>query len=1749
MRKLLFLFIIILAGAGCNGKRPAETEFKFDAEIRSILADARVELYSDDRLIGEGQTDELGSASLMNISAVQKLSVKVCGGNVTLFNGGSPVAWSGCLQKSFDADMKGRKILIVDFISTLASFYTSETAFREWLDYLSAETDAAPEANTTLTDSAKRWLWHLGLAKIAKVTSDSQETTPETRFSTEKLLNLLANDLKDNNKIDGSSGENFGLLKIDQNILKGVLADILPTVSENFSSADLHEWTKHLRDSDAAFFGGTDGGTDSSAPTVTIEKPAYGEVVSGIVPIRASAKDNNKIIGLSCSIPDSGISLEDEEEASELFSSQLDTTLLDDGEITLKCVATDGLNTGSAELKARISNNNRVIFKPFVTNQVTSAEALEIYDFSGRLIKELKDFDTEKESLLLAPGRYRFVVKGGNYMPVFIEDSAILSFDLETRAEVKAESETSVTATPLTTLREALYRALLKKGSSEKEAETKSLDLISNHFDRDFPLYIEPKPKKMLSESSKYFIILASLEMLAGLIAGEQEQNFAAVSVSDVMTALLNDLAQDETAVLDGFGEIGGFKSDSYLFRYWYAIAVKLFLEDAKNPTELGFSDLQTVISSISTDTSELFPDDIEPKKVTDQPPVIADKQFRHTESGEYQNYSAENIIYANSDPFFVRFSVKPSDKGNLGIREVAISGDAAASSLQKDEESGLFYAVVSFLPESSDGALSVNIEAYDDARNRGTATMMAVKDTRPPVIEKPEENLSEIVYATLPYYVAYQISEENPHITKFSIVQNGTAADEMATLNDPLSGQIGIRREDIAEDGLYELKIKSTDLATNSSARSIYIFFDTNPPELNYSLDPMLNGYGFTNSETLKVTLLPNDDNTPPEYIRCEHFKEGAWVADGEGNYSNIFTISHADGEISEKFRAVDSAGNTNDLTLHYFVDTTPPVLTIHNKESLSTNHFRLGSEELKLSVTCEDANFDKIIYSIDSTGATELENQAETTPLVIESDGMHSVKVSCFDKAGNETGDTISIFIDNTPPEIIFTPQTIPTSNHDSANVVFSVIEENLQKIEYAYTWNGTRFPSSGFYEIQPDNSASYSRTIPAPSDAAAVDLSGKVSDFVVEVRATDKAKNQSSNETGFTIDKEPATLLGVSPWIQQSGVQTLMISALTTESITGTEQCPVLRIYAKNQNGGMIQDITTKKTASNHSLFASGSLTVCSYNLGPADINTTYTIAVAPEDEFENFTTDISKCKHLNTVEEAFCFAGFFSTDSPSLNLEIVGESNQKISYTITTNGAVQSCKIYDLDNNEKKSCGSAVYPKSNQLSVSDLDDGKYYISVTARNTSNNILYTKNHYFTVDKEHDTFSCDISFSYSDPQKKYASDKNALILNVQADAPGGLQEVQVYLEGRRLHASALYSGALSCEDEFCFDNSYSEKILDWHGRFDPVLIEFAPTKSSLFSPFLPWSLSRQVVDISNVADGVYERYKCVIKSKDYWRDPVTVAKNFSPALNIGRNASSLTAIETIDYAGKDYFTIKFRPSIFSKMKISNDLQNGFGNDIGIKASASPTLQNICYSKNELSDAYLYRRNDKARLREIKLNKISYNSSERKYTAELLTVVDPYSYNKVWCGTYDESDLSVSQKIECSDAFSKGCSARECGKWEDSDGWMSDEYCASPDVYCSPDETVHYFDNTKLAAQKICKGSWLNNVCQGGFFQTCEEYLGVHGEAADICTPQINFHYVPIDTKITVSDDFSKSSVSTTPIASPSDSCRLLHSK
>ncbi|HPG35370.1 MAG TPA: hypothetical protein PLG63_03465, partial [bacterium] len=487
MKKFFLTALIPVVLFSCDTKRPDVENLEYSLTVNSIQNGANVEVLDGETVVVSGTTDESGAVTFSGLNAVKTLTVKVCKGTATLVSSADPVAWTGCNETEFTPEDKQDIVVTVDFLSTFISKYDSETSTEEWMDYLGLTTLTSPTLQTSLTDSTKRYLWYQGIAKIAENVSKANSVTPETMYSTENLLNLLLADLADDNIINGSTEAKFGTLNVEALILKSVLADAIPEVSETFKTADLKTWTDKIRYSDAKFLGGSGEGVDSEKPVIEIETPEDGSVIFGNVEVKATATDNVKVTGLNCTVTGDGMpELEDTDVDDDKFSAVFDSKLIADGSLKIKCIASDGTSLSEKEITVTVSNSNQVTLSAFVTNPLTLWDSVTVYDSSDNKVLATSFEEEEAAVISLAPGTFRIVFKGGIYAPVFLNDETI-EFDstLETRVTVKAGEKTSTVATPLTTLREHLYRALKEKDDSK--AETKSFDLISEHIDSDFP--------------------------------------------------------------------------------------------------------------------------------------------------------------------------------------------------------------------------------------------------------------------------------------------------------------------------------------------------------------------------------------------------------------------------------------------------------------------------------------------------------------------------------------------------------------------------------------------------------------------------------------------------------------------------------------------------------------------------------------------------------------------------------------------------------------------------------------------------------------------------------------------------------------------------------------------------------------------------------------------------------------------------------------------------------------------------------------------------------------------------------------------------------------------------------------------------------------------------------------------------------------------------------------------------------------
>ena len=364
MKKIFCFFLcsaLFFLAVSCDGKRPDNGILEFDLMVRSLQKNASVEVLSEDRAILSGKTDENGMARFGSVRNIGGLKIKVCGGTVDLVSSKESVAWNGCMEKSVRAAEEVEVTAVVDFLSTFIGKYRAETSQTEWFEYLDISGDVFPELQSSLTDATKRYLWQQAFSKIAETVSVANNTAPETQFSTENLLLLLADDLGDDNVINGSTYAKFGSAIVGSAFMKGLLSDFLSEVSDRFSATELKEWSEKIRHSEAAFLGGEDGGESGISIEISVypegNKGAEVEYFSGAVAVEAKAEPESMIVSLNCSAD--GEKMADKDEKAAFFQGSFTTeNIKEEKDILIRCDASNGITLESVEKTISVSNDS-----------------------------------------------------------------------------------------------------------------------------------------------------------------------------------------------------------------------------------------------------------------------------------------------------------------------------------------------------------------------------------------------------------------------------------------------------------------------------------------------------------------------------------------------------------------------------------------------------------------------------------------------------------------------------------------------------------------------------------------------------------------------------------------------------------------------------------------------------------------------------------------------------------------------------------------------------------------------------------------------------------------------------------------------------------------------------------------------------------------------------------------------------------------------------------------------------------------------------------------------------------------------------------------------------------------------------------------------------------------------------------------------------------------------------------------------
>ena len=276
----------------------------------------------------------------------------------------------------------------------------------------------------------------------------------------------------------------------------------------------------------------------------------------------------------------------------------------------------------------------------------------------------------------------------------------------------------------------------------------------------------------------------------------------------------------------------------------------------------------------------------------------------------------------------------------------------------------------------SKEGKYTFDVEAKDKAGNRSEISLSFTVD-----VTNPKVVITGIIDRFFNKNVkpVYKITDTNLDTGKSSV-----------TLNDkPFESGTSIK-----EEGEYVLKAVGTDLATNTTKRTIIFTLDKTSPKIEFV--EAIDGNYFT--EAIIPELLISDLS---EYTIISQTLNGKAYELGD-------EISE-DGKYVLALEVVDKAGNTSTVSVEFIIDQTPPKF-IYSGAKNGGKYY----ETVNLTVSLENP-FDtikEVLVNGEVATADFVEENGQTVVKMKFSEiGEYKLDLYATDEAGNETRDVFTL------------------------------------------------------------------------------------------------------------------------------------------------------------------------------------------------------------------------------------------------------------------------------------------------------------------------------------------------------------------------------------------------------------------------------------------------------------------------------------------------------------------------------------------------------------------------------------------------------------------------------------------------------------------------------------------------------------------------------------------------------------------
>jgi len=498
-----------------------------------------------------------------------------------------------------------------------------------------------------------------------------------------------------------------------------------------------------------------------------------------------------------------------------------------------------------------------------------------------------------------------------------------------------------------------------------------------------------------ITGDGKHVITLSATDN-AGNTSGSVAVEFTIDTVKPTLSTTLNDVAYSGMRYLNTDGRVGVYITDTNSDPSDIAQAVVRTL-----PTKVAESTAATVSEGVQTFNIEA---DYEiTYRATDRAGNVSDPatvSFRVDKTAPELTISGVANKGTSTQEISISYGMREAFYWDMENAEISIFKRVDGGSTQplrtvkfnadnaNDAMSELF---------TEDGEYSFTFKAADKAGNTAETSYSFILDKNAPLItlsgvsnyDKTESNVDFAAMINETFYTSNKVELEGKRKDKYGKVTDV----DFGTISVNSSNPATVEKK-FAEDGIYDITVRATDKAGNSSEQKIHFTIDTEDPEISG-----LEAYDGTVIN--KFNGVPDVEDMIVDLTVCKL----KFYLDGV-EYSDNSEIS----EGSHVFRveATDEMGHTlseNNEFSFKFDSVAPTILVNGIEEGENLKEAREITVSLQLN---EDT-----LTSVKLNGK-DMAIKDNACTFTVDSKGKYDLEITAVDAAGNEAKQTISFAYD---------------------------------------------------------------------------------------------------------------------------------------------------------------------------------------------------------------------------------------------------------------------------------------------------------------------------------------------------------------------------------------------------------------------------------------------------------------------------------------------------------------------------------------------------------------------------------------------------------------------------------------------------------------------------------------------------------------------------------------------------------------